>query len=396
VTAVPRELKLPPGIDRAAFLREYWQKRPLLMRDALPAAAFTLTPDELAGLACEAEFESRLITQRRAADWQLRHGPFTDADFAALPGSHWTLLVQDVDKYLPDVARLIECFDFVPGWRIDDIMISYATDQGGVGPHSDAYDVFLMQAAGRRRWRLSHCAYTDNDLLPGLEQRILAHFDTDEEWLLEAGDVLYLPPGVAHWGIAEGACMTYSLGFRAPTQQDMAADWFQHLVALSGTQRLADPADLATDRLGELTPGVCEAAARLISELPDTRSPAFRRWLGAYLTDPKEQFQIFAPATTWQAGELRAWLAGGGMLRRHPFARLAWMRLNEEQVVLFCQGEGLTLSNALQTAVRQIAERRLLDASLLHQPGGDPADVLELLLELLNAGILEADREGAA
>jgi len=225
------QLSLPPDIDPDTFLRNYWQKRPLLMRAAVPLDCFTLAGDELAGLACEPEFESRMIIERSDGNWQIRHGPFDEADFSDLPESNWTLLVQDVDKFLPEVARLIDGFDFVPAWRIDDIMISYASERGSVGPHTDDYDVFLMQAQGQRRWRISEKDYSDSALLPGLEQRILAHFETEQEWVLEPGDVLYLPPGVAHWGIAEGECMTYSLGFRTPNQQDLAADWFQHLVS---------------------------------------------------------------------------------------------------------------------------------------------------------------------
>ena len=288
-------LQFPAGIDRDGFLRDYWQRRPLLLRAALPPDSFPVSPEELAGLACETEFESRLIVEHPPASRELRHGPFDEGDFAALPETRWTLLVQDVDKYLPQVARLLDSFDFVPGWRMDDIMISYATDQGGVGPHTDAYDVFLMQALGRRRWRLSHRHYTDADLIPGLEQRILAHFETDEEWVLEPGDILYLPPGVAHWGIAEGDCMTYSLGFRSPSQQEIAADWFQYLVALTGETRLTDPRDLRVDSPAELTRGVQLHAAQLLADLPGTGSQAFRLWLGGYLTESKPQFQILPP-----------------------------------------------------------------------------------------------------
>ena len=275
------QLRLPHGIDRAVFLHQYWQRRPLLMRNALAVDNFRLGADELAGLACEPDLESRLVVEHSRGSWDLRHGPFNARDFGTLPESHWTLLVQDVDKYLPEVARLIDAFDFVPDWRIDDIMISYAADQGGVGPHTDAYDVFLMQAQGRRKWRISESHYTDADLIPGLAQRILSRFDTDHEWVLEPGDVLYLPPGVAHWGIADGPCMTYSLGFRVPSQQELAADWFQHLVALSYQSRLSGPDDLDPEQPSRLPGGVFETAAQTIDALPDPRSGSFRLWLGA-------------------------------------------------------------------------------------------------------------------
>lgn len=388
---LPLSLNLPDGIDRASFLRDYWQKRPLLMRSAIPPEAFPLAPDELAGLACEKEFESRLIVQQGDTAWDLRHGPFRERDFARLPETHWTLLVQDVDKFLPDVARLIDRFDFVPGWRIDDIMISYAADQGGVGPHTDAYDVFLMQGLGRRRWRLSYRDYTDDDLLPGLEQRILAHFDIDEDWVLEPGDVLYLPPGIAHWGIAEGECMTYSLGFRSPSQQELASDWFQHLVSLTSSRRLDDPADIRPDSLAELTPGCFSDAAALLDTLPTTASTTFRLWLGEHLTEPKPQFQVLPPDEGWAAKDLHAWLASGRELHRHPFARLAWAQLSADEVALFCQGETLHVAAECAGLVRYLAESRHLPAARLAALTAGSAAAVTLVLTLLNSGILEPE-----
>ena len=386
-------LRLPQGLDGETFLRDYWQKQPLLMPAALPTQSFTLTPDELAGLACEPQFESRLILEDEEGLWEVRQGPFAEADFAALPESHWTLLVQDVDKYVSDTVSLIEAFDVVPDWRIDDVMISYATDRGGVGPHSDAYDVFLMQASGRRRWRISDRHYAESDLLPGIDQRILARFHTAQEWVLEPGDVLYLPPGVAHWGTAEGPCMTYSLGFRAPSQQELASDWFQHLVSLSDERRLDDPDDLRADSRAQLTTGVFRRAAQLLNELPDTHSADFRRWLGRYLTEPKVQFEIPARDPAWQHADLADCLQQGQTLRRHPFARIAWTVLDDAQVVLFMQGEDLTLPSLLQPMVRQIAERRLLEAEEIAPVIAATPEAGALLLRLVNDGILEVGEE---
>jgi 50S ribosomal protein L16 3-hydroxylase len=386
-------LRLPQGLDGETFLRDYWQKQPLLMPAALPTQSFTLTPDELAGLACEPQFESRLILEGEEGLWEVRQGPFAEADFAALPESHWTLLVQDVDKYVSDTVSLIEAFDVVPDWRIDDVMISYATDRGGVGPHSDAYDVFLMQASGRRRWRISDRHYAESDLLPGIDQRILARFHTAQEWVLEPGDVLYLPAGVAHWGTAEGPCMTYSLGFRAPSQQELASDWFQHLVSLSDERRLDDPDDLRADSRAQLTTGVFRRAAQLLNELPDTHSADFRRWLGRYLTEPKVQFEIPARDPAWQHADLADCLRQGQTLRRHPFARIAWTVLDDAQVVLFMQGEDLTLPSLLQPMVRQIAERRLLEAEEIAPVIAATPEAGALLLRLVNDGILEVGEE---
>ena len=383
-------LALPDGVSRERFLLEYWQQRPLLMRQALPPGSLPLEADELAGLACEEAFESRLIIEHGPQDWEVRHGPFSAADFATLPDAQWTLLVQDVDKYLPAVAHLLEAFDFVPTWRIDDIMVSYASDRGGVGPHSDAYDVFLMQGPGRRRWRLSFHDHDDNDLIPGLEQRILSHFETDQEWVMEAGDVLYLPPGIAHWGIAEGPCMTYSLGFRAPSQQELAADWFQHLVSLTSLERLGDPRDLASDRLAELTAGLHRNAAALMAALPGPESEEFRIWLGCYLTEPKPQFQILPTDDSWDSQRLENWLAQGSDLVRHPFARLAWSQLDEKRIAIFYQGEERLLPERARPLVRLISERRRLPAAELAGLMRTVPDDQGLILDLLNDGILEA------
>ena len=382
-------LMLPADIDQETFLRDYWQKRPLLMRAALPVDSFSLAPEELAGLACEPEFESRLIIEQADGSWTLRHGPFREDEFTQLPDSRWTLLVQDVDKYLPDVARLLDSFHFVPNWRIDDIMVSYAADQGGVGPHTDAYDVFLMQAQGRRRWRISDSLCTDDDMIPGLEQRILSCFEASDEWVLEPGDVLYLPPGVAHWGTAEGDCMTYSLGFRAPSQLELASDWFQHLVALSDDQRLSDPRNLSSDSLAELTSGVYNQAEQLLGALPTTRSRDFQLWLGRYLTEPKAQFQILPPEHQWCMDDLTDSLARGGGLSRHPFARLAWASLSEDEVVLFYQGESLLQPASARHAVKQIAERRQFGGGEIAELQPAAPAVGELLLRLINEGILE-------
>lgn len=382
-------LRLPAGIDTGVFLRDYWQRRPLLMRAALPVDVFGLEPDELAGLACEPECESRILIQD-GDDWSLRHGPFDDKTFARLPESGWTLLVQDVDKFVPEVADLIDLFDFVPTWRIDDIMISYASDQGGVGPHSDAYDVFLMQGQGRRRWRISTCEYTEADLVPGLEQRILARFETTDEWVLEPGDILYLPPGLAHWGIAEGECMTWSLGFRTPSRQELAGDWFQHLVGLADARRLRDPQTIPPDSLAELTDAVQAEAAQLLADLPGPDSDLFRSWLGCHLTEPKPQFQVVPRDPPLGPDDLLEWIRNGGGLRRHPFARFAWRRTDDGAVEMFCQGEARRLPHALQGLVKRLCERRRLDADTLAGYARTKPQ-RDLLLDLVNEDLLEAD-----
>jgi 50S ribosomal protein L16 3-hydroxylase len=208
------------------FLDEHWQKKPLPIRQAFENFTPPLDPDELAGLACEDDVESRLVIQTPGAtpEWHVRQGPFTAEDFAALPPTHWTLLVQDVDKHVPECAELLDHFRFLPDWRIDDIMVSFAAPQGSVGPHIDAYDVFLLQGLGERRWLLDPSPETTS-IIPDIELKLLNNFTPNQDHTLSSGDMLYLPPGVAHHGVAQNDCMTLSIGFRAPSHAEMLADF---------------------------------------------------------------------------------------------------------------------------------------------------------------------------
>lgn len=205
-------------VDKTTFLNEYWQKKPLVFRKAIPCFNNPITPDDLAGLALEDEFQSRIVreTPEEHPRWHVQYGPFTAKDFKSLPKTHWTLLVQGVDKLIPSVSQLLQHFIFIPTWRIDDIMISYAVEQGSVGPHYDNYDVFLYQAQGTRRWQLTTQGCHPENYLQDTDLRIMQQFDTEQEFILEPGDMLYLPPHVAHHGVSLSEhCMTYSFGYRS-------------------------------------------------------------------------------------------------------------------------------------------------------------------------------------
>ena len=210
-------------ISIETFIAEYWHKKPLLIRQAFPDFEAPVTPDELAGLACESKVESRLLIENPdSGDWQLKHGPFEESLFSELPKEHWTLLVQGVDHWVPEAADFIEQFRFIPSWRLDDLMISYAAKGGGVGPHYDNYDVFLLQVGGQRRWEVGGLHDQDREFLPGKPVRILSHWEPEQSWVLNPGDMLYLPPRVGHNGVAvSDDCVTYSVGYRAPQNGDM-------------------------------------------------------------------------------------------------------------------------------------------------------------------------------
>lgn len=224
------------------FLAEYWQQKPLLIRQAFPNFISPIGPDELAGIACDVETARLVIEKGGKTPWEVRHSPLRKREFNKLPETHWTLLVNDMNDIEPELQSIMEPFRFIPDWRIDDLMISYAVDGGSVGPHIDAYDVFLLQGLGKRRWQISTQIPTEDNFIPNLDLRIMREFKAEQEWIVESGDLLYLPPNVPHYGVALGECMTYSVGFRAPSQADLLEELLGHLIELpEAQQRFTDP-----------------------------------------------------------------------------------------------------------------------------------------------------------
>lgn len=382
-------LRWPDGLDAASFLRRHWQKEPLLLRDLLPGFRSPLSPEELAGLACEADVESRLVMEHGGGvPWELRRGPFTAEDFGSLPAEGWTLLVQDVDKHLPELAWILSAFDFLPAWRRDDLMISFAPAGGSVGPHVDGYDVFLLQGLGRRRWALDP-APADLSCLPGTELAVLRAFRARQQFELAPGDALYLPPGVAHHGVALEPCMTFSIGFRAPSARELAEAWAEFVAQrLPADARYADP-DLEPSEVegGLLPPRAVERVRALLGSLGAAATEAeLTEWLGRFVTEPKawltpEAVRGPAPATVLR--RLRA----GAALRRHGMALFARAQA-ERTAWLFANGRGWACEIRLWPAVTLIAESVVLSAEVLADLLDDPA-VPALLAELLAAGALE-------
>ncbi|WLD56631.1 cupin domain-containing protein [Salinispirillum sp. LH 10-3-1] len=270
------------------FLRDYWQKKPCLFRQALPDFHSPLSPDELAGLALEDEIESRLVIEHGDTPWQLRRGPFSEDDFARLPESNWTLLVQAVDQWVPEVKVLLEEFSSLPSWRLDDIMISFAPQGGSVGPHFDQYDVFLVQVEGDRHWDIGQMCDHTTALHPDSDLKIITELARTDGWDLNPGDVLYLPPGLAHHGVALNNCLTYSVGFRAPDAVEALQGLAQRLDLEPDVDSLRySDTDLGIDEPSHtITP---EALTRLRALLKRAtgRDEALADWLGAYMTQNK-------------------------------------------------------------------------------------------------------------
>ncbi|HDR8907237.1 TPA: cupin domain-containing protein [Burkholderia multivorans] len=298
--APPPDLPTPllGGLTPAQFMRRYWQKKPLLIRQAMPGVKPPVTRDALFDLAADYDAESRLITHFRNK-WQLAHGPFEPGSLPAVTRDAWTLLVQGLDLHVDAARALLDRFRFIPDARLDDLMISYATNGGGVGPHFDSYDVFLLQVEGRRRWRIG--AQQDLSLQAGVPLKILANFEPTDEWLLEPGDMLYLPPHIAHDGVADGECMTCSIGFRAPSAGELGAQFLYYLAERGGLRDSGaddlyrDPKQPAVAAPAELPPAMVERVAEIVDAIR-WRKRDVAEFLGCYLSEPKSNVVFEPPA----------------------------------------------------------------------------------------------------
>ena len=276
------------NISKEQFLKEYWQKKPLLIRQAYPNFEPIVPADELAGMSLEEEIESRIIMENGpGSPWQLLSGPFQEDTFSKLPEDKWTLLIQGVDQWVPEAADLLQDFNFIPNWRIDDLMISFATDGGSVGPHYDQYDVFLLQAEGQREWRIGQMCSEHDDFLRETKLRILSQFEETDRWTLEPGDMLYLPPRLAHYGISQGNGQTYSIGFRAPSQSELMHSLVDQIDASSNEdQRYGDPDLELQENCGEISDAALQQVREFMTQaladpvlLSDT--------IGKLMTEPK-------------------------------------------------------------------------------------------------------------
>lgn len=372
--------------DAAEFLREYWQKKPLLIRSPWNAWSNPLEPDELAGLACEADVESRLIMQS-GTEWTLEHGPLPEDRFERLGKDPWTLLVQAVDHHIPHVAGLLDSFRFVPNWRIDDVMVSYAVDGGGVGAHFDHYDVFLVQGLGSRRWEIGGLCDENSPLLPHDGLLLLADFQPVDEWILGPGDILYVPPRIAHRGTAVGDdCMTYSIGFRAPSRAELIENWAEDLAdKLPEQDRYSDPELAQQDNPGEIGAQAIAQLHSMISEkLLDRNS--FAQWFGRYTTLPKNPDIDWRPETTASASDIRQSLADGAALIRNPASRFSFIREAQTSILLFADGQCFACSGE----EAKFAENCCALARLT-VPAGSSEATLDLIAKLFNQGSLAFD-----
>lgn len=378
-------LQVLGGISAREFLRDYWQKKPLLVRQAVPSFESPVSPDELAGLSLEEEVESRLVIEHGESPWELRRGPFTEETYQNLPERDWTLLVQAVDQLVPEVAELIEHFRFLPNWRIDDVMVSFAAPGGGVGPHFDNYDVFLLQAHGQRRWRIGQMCNSDSPMLPHPDLRILDQFEGTDEWVLEPGDMLYLPPRLAHYGTAEDACMTYSLGFRAPSAAEVLTHFTDFLAQFLPDEERYSDADLAPadDPYQIQTDALDRLRAMLTEHMGDER--LLLTWFGQFMTEPRYPERVQGPEIEEQA--MVAALNDGAILVRNLSARLAWSEV-DIGLLLFASGQSRLLPARLKELLKLVCSADAMHTANL-APWLDDEDGRNLIWQLVKQGSLE-------
>ena len=379
-------LALLGGLTPQQFMRRHWQKKPLLVRQAIPGFAPLLARTELFRLAAQPQVESRLV-QQQGKGWRMKQGPFGPRSLPALSAPAWTLLVQGVDLHDARAHALLQNFRFVPDARLDDLMISFATTGGGVGPHFDSYDVFLLQASGRRRWKIGR--QKDLSLQEGVPLKILQNFAPEEEFVLEAGDMLYLPPRYAHDGLAEasvgadgkaGDCMTYSIGFRAPAKAELAGELLQRLADYGdGEGRAGSAGRLYQDASQPATPAPAQLPSSLIEFAQQAVHDALKDplalacVLGEYMTEPK--------ASVWFDEALDSWTP------RHP-AGLCLdprSRMMYDAHHVFLNGESYRARGADATLMQRLADQRRLSAVELRRAS---ASALELLADWHAAGWL--------
>ncbi len=380
------------AISPHQFLTQIWQRRPLLVRQALPGFDGPLDRDDLAALAGDPAVESRLVRRRagrgpdRTDDWTVEDGPFAPSRLARLPKRDWTLLVQSVDAWVPAVAALADRFAFLPTWRREDVMVSHAAPGGGVGPHVDRYDVFLLQGRGRRRWRVGPVGGDNGPERDHPRLKLLADMPVAETHVLDPGDMLYLPPGVAHDGEALESCVTYSIGWRAPSVGALALA-LAHQAAMSpaGDALYGDPEPPVQDDAGAISPAALAHARRLVLSLlddPALMADAFAR----EVTEPKVPDALAVPDDPADAATVRGWLATGAVLRRPGGARLATVAA-PDGVTLYANGERYDCPGRLADLARHLAGNPTPDASVLAARADDDA-ALALLADLINDGAL--------
>ncbi len=369
------------GLSARQFLRDYWQKRPLLIRGAVPGFTGLLSFAEMQALAQREDVQSRLVRQTQGI-WQVQHGPLRRCDYRGLKQAQWSLLVQGIEQQLPAGRDLLALFNFIPYARLDDLMVSFAPAGGGVGPHLDSYDVFLLQGGGQKRWQIS--AQTDHRLIDDAPLRLLKAFCPEQEWILGPGDILYLPPRYAHYGVALNDNFTYSIGFRAPSRQELLTQFLTHIqdhLALPGMYR--DPDLQATPHPAEYYPTIFVAVERCIASVKWQRKDIVQ-FLGRYLTEPKPHVS-FEPQAVLSFAKFSVEIKKRGLK----------MALKSQMLftggAFFMNGEALEIPRGMRKLFMFFADHRHLPPELLRT--ADKA-CFRIFYDWYEAAYIEIDNPG--
>ena len=372
------------------FLKDYWQKKPLLIRNAFSDMQSLISADELAGLACEQHINSRIVLEKDGdRNWQVEHGPFEESRFSDLPETGWSLLVSDVEKHVPETRSLLKYFRFIPDWRVDDLMVSYAPTGGSVGAHTDAYDVFLIQLSGQRLWKISE--HYSEEILEDTDVCILKEFVAEQEWPLNSGDMLYLPPNVAHHGIAQNSkdengneehCMTASVGFRAPSLTTMASDFVHYLNENSRpTERYKDSSPEKPRHHAEISDDTITNFIEYLEKGLAIKREQVKRWLGQYSSDNKA-FEDFSNEQHEVSADEFIAIASQSTLLQSPYSHFLFS-ISKQTALLFVDGVSYETSKDF---AEQICDDDLINFQQLQKTMS--AEDEAVLLTLYNNGAI--------
>lgn len=379
------------NIDIDDFLKNYWQKETLLIRAAFPDYQSPISAEELAGLACENFVESRIILENKSnPKWSLENGPFSESRFPKLPKTHWTLLIQGLNKIFPELDDFLEQFNFIPRWRIDDLMASYAATGGSVGPHIDQYDVFLLQVSGKRKWMINSQKLEEDNFEENLPLKIIKDFVSEYEWTLEAGDMLYLPANVAHYGIGmedQTDCITFSIGFRAPSHAELLSAYIDdHINELDEGLRYQDPVLSKNDNSGEISSNAINNIQEiLLSQFKDKEKIA--DWFGQYITEYLNDHESIVENKLSTTDFLKKFKEHG-ILRRPATLRANYHINKKGQITLYINGIKQALLPNVENIVRLFCNQTLINYSDIHSQLTEE-NLIEFLCQLYNKGYIE-------
>jgi len=363
------------------FLKEYWQKKTLVIRQAFPNFQCPITAEELAGLSCEEDVNSRIVIEKDwDHPWQPIFGPMNDDTYSSLPESHWTLVLNDLEKVVPELAWLPDLFRFIPDWRLDDLMCSYAADQGSVGPHFDLYDVFIIQGKGKRRWQISTADVSEDNQVADTPLRIHKEFHAEEEWVLEPGDMIYIPPNVSHHGVSLGESISFSVGYRAVSHADLLNDFMAHITQNLSPKLTYRDADLTLQaHSSEITEEAVKRVKKIFKEYLNPEHKEINRWFGQYMSDPKSEHNEAPEEPIESIDELIDEIKKGAVLNRHPASRFAFMQ-NDGKSDLFIDGCDYPVSRFF---AESLCENRNIETVLIKEANEFEQN---LLLDLYNSG----------